>query len=456
MTTINYQLAIAVLDWAYLIYIFSPDTAAIMVITKSKLVLSATVVTLSTIAVTGLGIHSIGKASFKDSHKDLVDEVWQNIYYRYVDGTFNQVDWQAVRKEYLSKSYTDDKAAYKSIREMLKKLEDPYTRFMDPEEFKNMQVDTSGELTGIGITIRQDEKTKQPVAIAPIEDTPAFKAGILAKDIILEIDGTHATGMDTNAAVSLIRGQPGSKERLTILRNGQKKEFNIQRGRIEIHPVRFSEKKTPAGNLGYIRLNQFSANASKEMKNAIQSLEAKKVSGYVLDLRGNPGGLLYASIEIAQMWMNKGTIVFTIDRQGTQDKQVANGKALTDKPLIILVDKGSASASEIVSGALQDNKRATLVGNQTFGKGLVQSVQPLKSGAGLAVTIAKYHTPSGKDINKHGIDPDVKVELTDAQRQKLWLGGRDKLATLEDPQFAKAVELLGKKSAQNTNTIQKN
>jgi carboxyl-terminal processing protease len=319
-----------------------------------------------------------------------------------------------------------------------------------------MQVDTSGELTGIGITISQDAKTKQLIVIAPIEDTPAFKAGILAKDVILEIDGKSTKGMDTNEAVSLIRGESGSKVKLTILRNGQKKQFNIQRTRIEIHPVRFSEKKTPAGNLGYIRLNQFSANASKEMKSAIEKLEAKKVSGYILDLRGNPGGLLYASIEIAQMWINKGTIVFTIDRQGTQDKQVANGMALTDKPLIILVDKGSASASEILSGALQDNKRATLVGNQTFGKGLVQSVQPLKSGAGLAVTIAKYHTPSGKDINKHGIDPDVKVELTDAQRQDLWLGGRDKLGTFEDPQFAKAVELLGKQATSNTNTIRKN
>ncbi|MFO5439733.1 MAG: S41 family peptidase, partial [Dolichospermum sp.] len=375
-----------------------------MVITKSKLVLSATVVTLSTIAVTSLGIHSIGKASFKDSHKDLVDEVWQIINYRYVDGTFNQIDWQAVRKEYLNKSYTDEKEAYKSIREMLKKLEDPYTRFMNPEEFKNLQVDTSGELTGIGITISQDEKTKQLLVIAPIEDTPAFRAGILAKDIILEIDGRNTKGMDTNDAVSLIRGKAGTKVKLTILRNGRKKQFNIQRARIEIHPVRYSEKKTPAGNIGYIRLNQFSANASKEMKDAIQNLEAKKVSGYILDLRGNPGGLLYASIEIAQMWMNIGTIVFTIDRQGTQDKQVANGSALTNKPLVVLVDKGSASASEILSGALQDNKRSILVGNQTFGKGLVQSVQPLKSGSGLAVTIAKYHTPSGKDINKHGID----------------------------------------------------
>ncbi|MBD1214790.1 MAG: S41 family peptidase [Dolichospermum circinale Clear-D4] len=427
-----------------------------MVITKSKLVLSATVVTLSTIAVTSLGIHSIGKASFKDSHKDLVDEVWQIINYRYVDGTFNQIDWQAVRKEYLSKSYTDEKEAYKSIREMLKKLEDPYTRFMNPEEFKNLQVDTSGELTGIGITISQDEKTKQLLVIAPIEDTPAFRAGILAKDIILEIDGRNTKGMDTNDAVSLIRGKAGTKVKLTILRNGRKKQFNIQRARIEIHPVRYSEKKTPAGNIGYIRLNQFSANASKEMKDAIQNLEAKKVSGYILDLRGNPGGLLYASIEIAQMWMNKGTIVFTIDRQGTQDKQVANGSALTNKPLVVLVDKGSASASEILSGALQDNKRAILVGNQTFGKGLVQSVQPLKSGSGLAVTIAKYHTPSGKDINKHGIDPDVKVELTDAQRQDLWLRERDKLGTLADPQFAKAVELLGKQITQNTSTIERN
>ncbi|MBD2445236.1 S41 family peptidase [Dolichospermum sp. FACHB-1091] len=427
-----------------------------MVITKSKLVLSATVVTLSSIVVTSLGIHSIGKASFKDSHKDLVDEVWQIINYRYVDGTFNQIDWQAVRKEYLNKSYTDEKEAYKSIREMLKKLEDPYTRFMNPEEFKNLQVDTSGELTGIGITISQDEKTKQLLVIAPIEDTPAFRAGILAKDIILQIDGKNTKGMDTNDAVSLIRGKAGTRVKLTILRNGQKKQFDIQRARIEIHPVRYSEKKTPAGNIGYIRLNQFSANASKEMKNAIQNLEAKKVSGYILDLRGNPGGLLYASIEIAQMWMNKGTIVFTIDRQGTQDKQVANGSALTNKPLVVLVDKGSASASEILSGALQDNKRAILVGNQTFGKGLVQSVQPLKSGSGLAVTIAKYHTPSGKDINKHGIDPDVKVELTDSQRQDLWLRERDKLGTLADPQFAKAVELLGKQTTQNTSTIRKN
>ncbi|HLO84233.1 MAG TPA: S41 family peptidase [Nostocaceae cyanobacterium] len=430
-----------------------------MVITKSRLVLGATAVTLSTIAVTSLlGIHSPrGQALFKPSPKELVDEVWQIIHRQYVDGTFNQVDWQAVRKEYLSKSYSNQEEAYKSIREMLKKLEDPYTRFMNPEEFKNMQVDTSGKLTGIGITISQDEKTKEIVVIAPIEDTPAFKAGILAKDVILEIDGKSTKGMDTNQAVSLIRGQEGTKVTLKVLRNGQQKRFDITRAEIEIHPVRYSEKTTPAGNIGYIRLNQFNANAADEMQTAIKKLESKQVTGYVLDLRGNPGGLLYSSVEIARMWIDKGTIVSTIDRQGVQDQEVANGRALTNKPLVVLVDKGSASASEILSGALQDNKRALLVGTQTFGKGLVQSVRPLDDGSGLAVTIAKYHTPSGKDINKHGIDPDVKVELNDAQRQDLWLHEREKLATLADPQFAKAIEVLGKQAAgQNSSAAQKN
>jgi carboxyl-terminal processing protease len=428
-----------------------------MVITRSKLVLGATAVTLSTIAVTSLGIHSRGQALFKESPKELVDEVWQIVQRQYVDETFNQLDWQAVRQEYLSKTYTNRQEAYKSIREMLKKLDDPYTRFMDPEEFKNMQVDTSGELTGIGITISLDEKTKQLVVIAPIEDTPAFKAGILAKDEILFIDGKSTKGMDTNQAVSLIRGEPKTKVKLTIRRRGAIKDFVITRARIEIHPVKYSVKQTQSGNLGYIRLNQFSANASKEMRNAIKDLESKQVAGYVLDLRGNPGGLLFSSVEIARMWMDRGTIVSTIDRRGEQEREVANGRALTNKPLVVLVDKGSASASEILSGALQDNKRATIVGTQTFGKGLVQSVRPLEDGSGLAVTIAKYHTPSGKDINKHGIDPDIKVDLTNAQKEELWLKERDKLATPADPQYSKAVEILGKQiAARGTTNGQKN
>lgn len=414
-----------------------------MVITKRGLVLGATAVVLTTVAVTGAGIHlSQSQAFFRESPKELVDEVWQIVDRNYVDGTFNQVDWKAVRNEYLNRNYASKEEAYKAIREMLKKLDDPYTRFMDPEEFKSMQIDTSGELTGVGIQLAQDEDTKKLVVIAPIEGTPAAKAGVLAKDIITKIDGKVTDGMSVNDAVNLIRGPVGSDVTLTIKRSNQEKVFQLKRERIEIHPVRYSYRQndTPGG-VGYIRLNQFSANAAQEMRDAIQALEKQKVAGYVLDLRSNPGGLLYASIDIARMWLKDGKIVSTVDRQGSNDTTQANHHAITDKPLVVLVDGGSASASEILSGALQDNGRAVLVGTKTFGKGLVQSVRGLGDGSGLAVTIAKYFTPKGTDINHAGIRPDVVIELSDAQRQELGKN-RDDIGTVKDPQYAKAVEIL--------------
>ncbi|MFB8791291.1 MAG: S41 family peptidase [Potamolinea sp.] len=418
-----------------------------MVITKRGIVLGATALVLTTVAVTGAGLHlSKSQAFFSDSPKELVDEVWQIIDRQYVDATFNQQDWKAIRSEYLKRSYTNKEEAYKAIREMLKKLGDNYTRFMNPEEFKNMQIDTSGELTGVGIQLAQDEKTKKLMVIAPIEDTPAFKAGILAKDMIVKIDGKSTEGMDVNDAVKLIRGREGTSITLTIQRGEKQFDYPLKRARIEIHPVRYSVQDSPTGKLSYIRLNQFSANAAEEMRNALKESEKQQVSGYILDLRSNPGGLLYASVEIARMWLKEGGIVSTVDRQGETDRQQANNRALTDKPLVVLVDGGSASASEILSGALQDNKRATLVGTQTFGKGLVQSVRPLGDGSGLAVTIAKYLTPNGRNINKSGISPDVVFELSDAQRKELQQD-RTKVGTTADAQFAKAVDVLKQKIA---------
>lgn len=425
--------------------------------TKRGVVIGATAVVLTTIAVTGAGIHQFaqkGQALFSESPKELVDEVWQIINSQYVDGTFNQVDWRKTRAEYLNKKYGDRQEAYKAIRDMLKQLKDPYTRFMDPEEFKNMQIDTSGELTGVGIQLAQDEETKKLVVIAPIEDTPAFKAGVLAKDFITEIDGKSTQGMDVNDAVKLIRGQEGTPVKLKIQRGDRELEFNLKRARIEIHPVRFSYQSGTMGGVGYIRLTQFSANAGLEMRQAIQNLEKKRVTGYILDLRSNPGGLLYSSIEIARMWLQEGKIVSTVDRQGLTDLQRANRRALTDKPLVVLVDGGSASASEILSGALQDNKRATVVGTKTFGKGLVQSVRRLGDGSGLAVTIAKYFTPNGRDINQAGIVPDVVLELSEQQRKTLQTE-RDKVGTKDDPQFAKGMEVLNQLIAQQANRAEK-
>jgi len=419
-----------------------------MTISKRGLVLGATAVAVTAVTITGAGIHlSQGQAFFQESPKELIDEVWQLVDRNYVDATFNQTDWQATRREYLGRNYNNREEAYTAIREMLKLLNDPYTRFMDPEQFRSMQIDTSGELTGVGIQLAQDEETKELLVIAPIEDSPAFAAGILAKDVIIKIDGQTTEGMDVNQAVSLIRGPAGTNVTLTIRRGTQQLDFRLSRARIEIHPVRYSAKENGSAQLGYIRLVQFSANAADEMRNAIQDLESKNVNGYILDLRGNPGGLLYASIDIARMWIQQGTIVSTVDRQGISDQQSANGSALTQKPLVVLVDGGSASASEILSGALQDNHRASLVGTQTFGKGLVQSVRGLGDGSGLAVTVAKYLTPSGRDINHAGIAPDVVIELTDQQKEAL-SQNREAIATPADPQYAKALEVLNQEIAQ--------
>lgn len=413
-----------------------------MVDAKRGIVLGATAVVLSTVAVTGVGVHfSQSQAFFRESPKELVDEVWQIIDRQYLDATFNQVDWRNTRNDYLEREYSSKEEAYEAIREMLKLLNDPYTRFMDPEEFKNMQIDTSGELTGVGIQIAQDEETKKLIVVSPIEDTPAFDAGILAKDIITKIDGQSTEGMDVNDAVQLIRGKVGTQVILTIQRGEEAIDYPITRARIEIHPVRARVEETNVGKVGYIRLNQFSANAAAEMREAIEDLESQNVVGYTLDLRSNPGGLLYSSIEIARMWLDDETIVSTVSRTGEVDRQRGNNRALTDKPLVVLVDGGSASASEILSGALQDNDRAILVGTKTFGKGLVQSVRGLGDGSGLAVTIAKYLTPNGRDINKEGIAPNIEFELTEEQRKELQTD-RTLIGSSNDPQFAKALEVL--------------
>ncbi|WP_448564583.1 carboxyl-terminal processing protease CtpC [Trichothermofontia sp.] len=419
-----------------------------MTVTTNRLVIGATALMVTAVTVTGAGMHlSKSQAFFRESPKELIDEVWQIIDRTYVDATFNQVDWRSVRTEYLNRSYANQEAAYAAIREMLGKLDDPYTRFMDPDEFRNMQVDTSGELTGVGIQLAQDEETKKLVVVSPIEDTPAAQAGILPKDIITKIDDKSTEGMDVNQAVNLIRGRVGTEVVLTIQRGEQELVFPLKRARIEIHPVRYSLREGPEGKVGYIRLVQFSSLAPKEMREAIQALERQQVNGYILDLRSNPGGLLQASVSIARLWLKEGEIVSTVSRVGSTDHQRANNSQLTNKPLVVLVNGGSASASEILSGALQDHDRAVLVGTKTFGKGLVQSVRPLGDGSGLAVTIAKYLTPNGNDINKSGIKPDIELELTEAQVEALSRDGGAKIGTLDDPQFARALEVLNQKIA---------
>jgi len=424
-----------------------------MTVVKRFLVLSATAFVVTVVGTIVGGLHlSRSQAFFQDSPKELVDEVWTLVDRTYVDATFNQVDWQAVRLDYLERDYSDREDAYVAIREMLEQLDDPYTRFMDPQEFRNMQIDTSGELTGVGIQLSQDEETNELVVVSPIEDTPAFEAGVLSGDIIIQIDEQHTEGMDINEAVNLIRGPVNSDITLKVRRGERELDFNIVRARIEIHPVRYEYRSEgSSGGIGYIRLTQFSANAAEEMEEAIEDLESQGVDGYVLDLRSNPGGLLHSSVEIASMWIDEGSVVSTVNRQGVSDEQSADSGSLTDKPLVVLVDGGSASASEILSGALQDQHRALLIGTQTFGKGLVQSVRPLGDGSGLAITVAKYLTPSGRDINREGISPDIVVELSEEQVEFL-SENREQIGTVSDPQYSTAIETLTQEIAKHQGT----
>ena len=363
----------------------------------------------------GLFLNNFAEATvLNNSYKEVIDHVWQIVYRDFLDssGKFQKSNWINLRKEVLSKTYSDSNEAYDAIRDMLSNLDDSYTRFLEPKEFNQMRIDTSGELTGVGIQIVKDKESDDLIIISPIEDTPAFDAGIKARDKILSIDDISTEGMNIEDAVKLIRGQRGTKVKLEILRGSQSFFKTLSREKIEIKSVSSKVNQTKNGLLiGYVRIKQFNANASKETRDAIKDLETKKVAGYVLDLRSNPGGLLESSIDISRQFINKGVIVSTVSKDGLKETKRGNGQALTKKPLVVLVNEGSASASEIVSGAIKDNKRGKLVGKKTFGKGLVQSMRTLVDGSGLTVTVAKYLTPNGTDINKSGIIPDIEVSM---------------------------------------------
>jgi len=386
-----------------------------------------------------------GSSRISDSPKEVIDQTWQIVFRDYLDinGKYKPEQWRSLRRDVLAKSYGSSKEAYEAIRGMLGSLDDPYTRFLDPREFKEMQIDTSGELSGVGIQLSLDKETKNLVVVSPIEGSPASRAGVQPKDVIVAIDGKSTKGMSTEDAVKLIRGQAGTTVTLTLKRKAQTLELPLTRERIELHAVDHQINTSVDGvKVGYIRLKQFNATATKDMRQAVKDLEEKGAQGYVLDLRSNPGGLLMASVEIARQWLNEGTIVSTKTRDGIQDVKRANGRALTTKPMVVLVNEGSASASEILSGALQDNNRAVLVGQKTFGKGLVQSVRGLSDGSGMTVTIAKYLTPSGRDIHKHGIDPDVTAKMTELEAQRLKL---EDLGTKKDSQYRVAESTLVKR-----------
>ncbi len=361
---------------------------------------------------------------------ELYDCVWKLINKKYVDPTNNYQDWSTWRYKYKNKLNTFDDC-YVAIDTMLASLNDPYTRFLDEKEFNEETTSIKGSLKGIGTQIGLRDGNL--VIIAPIENSPAELAGLKADDYILEIDGKSTKGISIDKAADRIRGEKGTTVSLLIKRgDAEPKLYVIVRDEIEIKSVSTKMPiETPMPeDIQYIRLSSFiSKNASNEIQNILRNCGDKK--GIILDLRSNPGGLLSNAISISDMFLNGGVIVSTVDRDRYKDTTRATFTNLTDKPLVVLINKGSASASEILSGALKDNHRAVIVGEQSFGKGLVQEINKLPNSTGINVTIQRYLTPSGSDINQKGITPDVIVELTE-----------ENLEAKNDVQLKKAIEIL--------------
>ena len=375
--------------------------------------------------------------AFTEEQKLLLQS-WRIVNQSYLDDTFNHQNWWLLRQKFIKKPLRDREETYKAIEEMLAGLDDPFTRLLRPEQYHSLQVNTSGELSGVGLQINVDPETKLIEVISPLAGSPAEAAGIEPRDRILEIDGVSTKNLTLDEAAAKMRGPAGTKVAIRVQSTGDKADkprtVNLIRDRISLNPVYANLDTHSDKPIGYIRLNQFSANAAAEIAHGVNQLEKEGAEAYILDLRNNPGGLLQAGVEIARMWLDNRTIVYTVNRQGALGSFESNSEIVTQDPLVVLVNQGTASASEILAGALQDNERALLVGEKTFGKGLIQSLFELPDGSGLAVTVAKYETPAHKDINKLGILPDLTVSqqpITFAQ-----------IGTEADRQYQEAVKLL--------------
>lgn len=309
---------------------------------------------------------------------------------------------RAVRRAYPS---TD--ASHQAIRDMLALLKDPYTRFLSPEQFQSLSATATGELAGVGVELMPGTEVRVSMAL---DDSPAAKAGVRPRDRIVFIDGEDVSALSPDEAAARIRGRPGTRVQLTVLHEGGAEEsFTMTRESLKLQSVKVNEMKK--GEI-YVKIKQFNSSTAADMKDALEGVSS--VKRIILDLRDNPGGYFPGGVDVARLFVKASTpIVYVVDKNGVQDEinAIVDGE-FADIPMVVLVNQTTASASEILAGALKDTGRAKLVGQQTYGKGVVQTVSQLSDGSGIAVTIARYETPSHNDINKIGISPDVKSSCT--------------------------------------------
>ncbi len=343
--------------------------------------------------------------------------------------------WHLIDKEYYDRKAIDyDKMTYGAIKGMLEALNDPYTAFSTPSHAQITEEDMRGSFDGIGVTVEM--KDKKLTVVAPQEDSPGEKAGIKPGDIITAVDGKDTSNLSLLEAVGLIRGPRGTKVKLTIMREGEPNPIEIEVTRSEIKVVNVKTKDLGSG-IAYVKLNGFAAPSARELNDAVKRLVVdQKAKGLVFDLRNNPGGLLQAAVDVASIFMRDGVVLYEDQKNGETIPFTVRKSAVVapDIPLVVLINKGSASASEIVAGALQDNGRATLIGEQSFGKDTVQNVHELSDKSSVRITIAHWATPKRQEIHQKGLNPDIEVKLTE-----------DDVKAGRDPQVEKAVEFLKSK-----------
>ena len=367
------------------------------------------------IAISSLSFTEDDRRGFLSNMRELkeISDIMDVIQDTYVENANAQKNKEEKNKNSIRKNtgVTKKSLMQGALRGMLESLDDPHSVYFTKEEMRSFQEDIKGKYVGVGMVIQK--KVGEPLTVvSPVEDGPAYKAGIKPKDKIVEIDGASTYNLTSEEASKRLKGKANTTVKVKVFRevNKMTKVFELKRETIEL---KYVKSKMLDGGIGYLRLTQFGDNVYPDMKKALENLQAKGMKGLIFDLRSNPGGELGQSIKIASMFIENGKIVSTRQKKGEESVYTREGKYFGNFPMVVLINGGSASASEIVSGALKDHKRATLIGEKTFGKGSVQTLLPLPDGDGIKITIAKYYTPNGISIDGTGIEPDKKVEDKD-------------------------------------------
>ena len=367
------------------------------------------------IAISGLSFSEDDRTGFLSNMRELkeISDIMDIIQDSYVENANAQKIKEEKNKKTTQKNtgVTKKSLMQGALKGMMESLDDPHSVYFTKEEMRSFQEDIKGKYVGVGMVI-QKKVGEALTVVSPIEDGPAYKVGIKPKDKVIEIDGESTYNLTSEEASKRLKGKANTVVKVKVYRevNKMTKVFELKRETIEL---KYVKSKMLDGGIGYLRLTQFGDNVYPDMKKALEDLQAKGMKGLILDLRSNPGGELGQSIKIASMFIEKGKIVSTRQKKGEESVYTREGKYFGNFPMVVLINGGSASASEIVSGALKDHKRATLIGEKTFGKGSVQTLLPLPDGDGIKITIAKYYTPNGISIDGTGIEPDTKIEDKD-------------------------------------------